>query len=119
MAKRKNNAIIHKPDEKSVYRVIDNYISELKKHNVDLYSVYLFGSYAKGTSSDWSDIDLAVVVNKFTGDGKNIGDAIDFMSFLMKIANSNYIEPHPILKDDFNETYPFALEILKTGKKIL
>ena len=118
MAKRKNNAIIAGQNYKSAYEIINKYINELKKHNIDLVSVYLFGSYAKGTASDWSDIDLAIIVNKFVGDGKNIGDAIDFMSFLMKIANSNYIEPHPILKDDFNETYPFALEILKTGKKI-
>ena len=118
MAKRKNDAAIVSQNYKPVLEIINNYIDDLKKHSIDLVSVYLFGSYAKGTANDWSDIDLAIIVNKFVGDGKNIGDAIDFMSFLMKIANSNYIEPHPILKDDFNETYPFALEILKTGKKI-
>lgn len=119
MVERKNNNVTVGKNDKLVYEIIDKYINELKKHNIDLVSIYLFGSYAEGTATEWSDIDLAIVVNKFVGDGKSIGDAIDFMSFLMKIANSNYIEPHPILKEDFDETYPFALEILKTGKKIL
>ncbi|RZD17592.1 MAG: nucleotidyltransferase domain-containing protein [Candidatus Acididesulfobacter diazotrophicus] len=119
MAKRKNNTIIVSQNYILIHEIINKYINELKKHNIDLVSVYLFGSYAKGTATEFSDIDLAIIVNKFAADGKDIGDAIDFMSFLMKITNSNYIEPHPILKEDFDETYPFALEILESGKKIL
>ncbi len=33
-----------------------------------LISFYLFGSYAKGTPHEDSDIDIAVVANNFSGD---------------------------------------------------
>ena len=64
MAKRKNNAIVVGQNDKSANEIIDKYIDKLKKHNIDLVSVYLFGSYAKGTASDWSDIDLAIIGKK-------------------------------------------------------
>lgn len=35
-----------------------------KKHSI--HSVYLFGSYAKGTQKDYSDIDVALILNKIS-----------------------------------------------------
>jgi predicted nucleotidyltransferase len=76
---------------------------------------FLFGSYAKEIASKWSDIDIAILTNKF------IGDSFDFRFLLMKIARDIDIdiEPHPFLVDEFNEDNPIAAEILRTGEKIL
>jgi predicted nucleotidyltransferase len=64
---------------------------------------------------EWSDIDVAIVTKKF------IGDSFDFKFLLMKIARDVdfNIEPHPYLIDEFNENNPFAVEIIKTGEKVV
>lgn len=101
-------------DTKLIYKTIEKYIKELKRKNIDVEGVYLFGSYAKGNASKWSDIDLAVITNKF------IGDSVDFRFLLMKAARDVdfNIEPHPYLAKDFNAGNPFVAEIIRTGKKV-
>lgn len=44
--------------------IVKNYARELRAQNVRFERMYLFGSYAKGTSRPWSDIDVAVVVKR-------------------------------------------------------
>lgn len=80
-----------------------------------IQSLYLFGSYAKGNPSDYSDIDLAVVSKDFQGvrfdDNKRLHKFI--------LSTSPYLETHPFTPNDFTFDNPFAAEILKTGKKIV
>ena len=73
--------------------------------------VILFGSYAKGTNHQDSDIDIAIV-------SSDIKDKIDDGAKLISLTwgiNTN-IEPHAIKTEEFrkNET-PFIDEIKKTG----
>jgi len=43
-----------------VKKIITNFLEEVrKKYSID--GAYLFGSFAKGTSSEWSDIDIAII----------------------------------------------------------
>ena len=89
---------------------IQKYIDEVKKYyTIDF--IVLFGSYAKGTNTEDSDIDIAVV-------SKDIKDRFDDMAKLMSLTwNIDVrIEPHPIKTEEFreNET-PFIDEIIKTG----
>lgn len=42
--------------------------SRLLKSYLPLEKVYLYGSYAKNTQQSDSDIDVAIVVNRFDGD---------------------------------------------------
>jgi predicted nucleotidyltransferase len=46
---------------------IRKYRSLLKEH-FDLDKVYLFGSYAKNSNQEDSDLDVAIVVNSLEGD---------------------------------------------------
>lgn len=107
MAKRKNKRMI--------IDSIKRYVRELRNSNIKVVSAYLFGSYATGTANEWSDIDVALLTNRF------IGDAFDFKFLLMQIARKiNYnIEPHPFLVSDFKKSNPFAVEIIETGKRIV
>ncbi|MDL2289107.1 nucleotidyltransferase domain-containing protein [Oscillospiraceae bacterium OttesenSCG-928-F05] len=81
---------------------------------LNVIGVYLFGSFAKGTAGEDSDIDIAVVSDSFTG------DPIDDRSYLLvlKYDVDLRIEPHPFLPEDFTEDNPFAREILRTGIRI-
>ena len=45
----------------NILKSVKKYIKEISKH-YSIQEVYLFGSYAKGTNHEDSDIDVAVVV---------------------------------------------------------
>lgn len=89
---------------------IKKYIEEISRY-YKIDAVILFGSYAKGTNTEDSDIDIAVVSN-------DIKDRHDDMVVLMKLRRNIdlRIEPHPIKTEEFkeNET-PFIDEIINTG----
>jgi len=104
-----------KNDKRIIYKDIKKYVAELRKKNIDIVAAYLFGSYANGKPTKWSDIDVALLTTKF------VGDSFDFKFLLMKIAREiNYnIEPHPYLVNEFNEDNPMAKVIMKTGERIV
>jgi predicted nucleotidyltransferase len=104
-----------KKDKKLIFKSIQKYVNELRKRNINIVAAYLFGSYAKGEATEWSDIDVALLTKKF------IGDSFDFKFLLMKIARDIDIdiEPHPYLVDEFNEDNPFAIEVIRTGEKVV
>ena len=92
---------------------IQEYIKEISKYyRIDL--VILFGSYAKGTNHEDSDIDIAVV-------SSDIKNKFDDMTTLMRLRRDIdlRIEPHPIKTEEFkaNET-PFIDEIIRTGIEV-
>lgn len=48
--------------EKEIADLIKRFINELRKENIIVKKVFLFGSYARGTQRKDSDIDLAIVI---------------------------------------------------------
>ncbi len=104
-----------KRDAREVRKIVKKYLGELKRRNIDIEGAYLFGSYAKGNATAWSDIDVALLARRF------IGDSFDFRFLLMKIAREIDldIEPHPYLADEFKAENPVAAEVMATGVKVL
>lgn len=98
--------------EIDVINNVKKYIEKISK-KFDIKEVYIFGSYARGTNDEDSDIDLAVVI------GEEF-DTIDLMIELMMLTKNIdlRIEPHPIKEKDFEEKYPFIDEIKDTGLKV-
>ena len=101
-------------DRKIIEKKIKQYLNILKKSNIGLKELYLFGSTNKGSIDSDSDIDIAVVVDRYKG------DIVDVFFLLLKLRRNIdiRIEPHPFELKDFNDSNPFASEIIKTGKKI-
>jgi len=99
-------------DKGEALKIANLYISIISnKYNV--LQAYLFGSFAKGTFHNDSDIDIAVVVN-------NVQDIIDTQIDMMKLRRKIdlRIEPHPFLINDFSQENPVVNEILKYGIQI-
>lgn len=89
---------------------------ELKKDRIiEIKSAYLFGSVVEGKNSKYSDIDLAVISDSFTG--CRYDDRVKLNPYILKI-NSN-IEVHPFTTKEFRVDNPFAKEIMENGKRIL
>jgi len=92
---------------------IERYIEEISKYyKIDF--IILFGSYAKGTNHEDSDIDIAII-------SSDIKDRFDDMAKLMSLTwdIDTRIEPHPIKTEEFreNET-PFIDEVIRTGIEV-
>lgn len=93
---------------------INKFIEEVKKENLSIDQAFLFGSYAKGNYSKYSDIDIAIISNDFIGN-----NFIDSKRFDNAIFNSSIdIEVHTFRPDDFSKKSPLILEILKNGFRI-
>jgi predicted nucleotidyltransferase len=101
-------------DKQLIYQEVEQYISLLRDRDIPVYLAYLFGSYATGRADEWSDIDLAIVTDRFVGDG------FDFRFMLTKLARTidADIEPHPYLLSEFNESNPAVGEIMRSGERV-
>jgi predicted nucleotidyltransferase len=75
-------------------------------------SVILFGSYVNGTPHEWSDIDIAVIMNGFQGDWWKTAS----MLVGLKCDVSVDIEPH--LMDISDDPSGFVRHIIETGEVI-
>lgn len=97
-----------------VLSVTTDYVSKLKKQ-IPIEKVVLFGSYAKGTYTDDSDVDLAVFSPAFENMSR-----VDGLTFLLMQALGYKldIQPQPYTMKDFEEHTGLVDEILKTGVEI-
>jgi uncharacterized protein len=89
--------------------IAKKYLQKVNNH-FTIRNALMFGSFAKGTSSDESDIDIALVLD-------NIPDVIETQIELMKLRRDIdlRIEPHPFRSEDFNINDPVVYEILNNG----
>lgn len=99
--------------DKEVMEAIKKYIQEISKH-YKIDAIILFGSYAKGTENENSDIDVAIVSSDFKD---IIDDGANLIGYTWKIDTR--IEPHPITKNDYEKADdPFIEEVIETGIKV-
>ena len=99
--------------KKDLMKYISDYITECNKLGVHFKKVILFGSYARNTPHEWSDIDLALVSDDFTG--RRLDDRDKIVRADIKFVD---IESHMFNSAYFEEGDPFIEEIIKTGKEI-
>lgn len=98
---------------KDIMSSINRFVEEIKKQ-YNVVAIILFGSYAKGTEHEDSDIDIAVISDDFE-------DIYDCMADLMGMTwdIDARIEPHPIKKKDFDEVSDYFIqEVIETGIKV-
>lgn len=100
---------------KNVKIIIDRYLAELAKSEIKINMAYLFGSYAKGYQHEFSDIDIALISDQFSGNRFLDRDKIREFS----ISVSSLLEIMPFRTDEFNTANPFAKEIIESGLRIL
>jgi len=97
-----------------IISIVKKYVELVRASNFPMHinKAYLFGSYALDCPKEDSDIDVALVVDKWIG---NYEDTVVPIWRLRKNIDFR-IEPHIIVPDeDFADFLP---EILKTGIEI-
>lgn len=99
---------------KKIANIVDKYIA-IVKENYDVVAIILFGSYAKGTEHEDSDIDIAII----TDDIKTDKFDEEVKLTLLRRSIDNRIEPHIISINDYeNDETPFVVEVKNTGIKV-
>ena len=93
-------------------QLIARQYAHLVAHEMNPDAIVLFGSTVNGTRRDDSDIDVAVIFNKFEGDW------LGAYRCLTRMRRSTSIYVEPILLDRSNDGSGFAEEILRTGEVI-
>ena len=92
---------------------VNGYLEALTENGFPWEKAYLFGSYVKGNSGEFSDIDLAVWSNTFNEDYFKV---IEKTAFLRRTFKN--IELHPFIMDDTRHNNPFIGEVEDTGLRI-
>ncbi len=100
------------PDQ--VRASVDLLIQRLNAANLLIREAYVFGSYAQGRQTEWSDIDLALISDQF--EGNFFYDRSKLSPYVIRTDSD--IETHPFRPEDFNVGNPFVEEILRTGVRV-
>ena len=102
-------------NNEAINQVIEDYVEDVRSA-MPIDKVYLFGSYAKGTADEHSDIDLCFFSNSFED-----RDAIEIVKILFRMTRPYKgmdIEPHAFTMSDLETDNPFVKEILRTGREL-
>ena len=80
-----------------IKEIIALYIKRLEENSIPVRQAILFGSYATGRFSEWSDIDLAIVSDAF--EGSRIVDRAKLRKISLDVSSD--IETIPFRPEDF------------------
>ncbi len=96
------------PTREFAIKTATDFINECRSKGLTFYRILLFGSYAKGNASEYSDIDLLLVSDQFTN------NVFENLKLYSKI-NIKYptIETHPYPTREYLEGNDFIKEIEK------
>ena len=98
----------------NILEIVIKYIQELSK-DITIDKVIIFGSYAKNSYNEDSDIDIAIFSKDFKDSSK-----IEDMSFLL-IKTSGLgidLQPQPFTLEDYSNPEGLVKEILNTGVEL-
>jgi uncharacterized protein len=85
----------------------------LIENHFDISQIFLFGSYARGTNREHSDIDVAVLVNSIKG------NYFETTPLLWKLRREVDARIEPVLFEKDNDPSGFIDEIKRTGIEII
>lgn len=96
-------------DKNEVINKVSNYANLVIQNMSNVENIVLYGSYARGNAKEHSDIDVAIVVNKFK---KNI---FKTEPLLWKLTRDIDFRIEPIIIEKDNDPVGFLPEIMKYG----
>jgi len=99
---------------KEVKKILLRYKHALENDNFPVSKIILYGSYAKGGSRPYSDIDVCVISDKF------LRNKDHYETYLWKkvLGVDRRIEPVGYHPKDFNSLDPLVYEIKKHGIEV-
>ena len=96
--------------------VVVQYVADVRRA-LPIDKAVLYGSYAKGTATEQSDIDVCFFSSSF----ENM-PSIDIMTRLFRLTRKYKgidIEPRGFPTSELENDNPFVKEVLRTGREII
>jgi len=100
----------------TVNTIVSQYIADVKKA-MPIDKVYLYGSYAKGTERENSDVDICFFSKAFET-RRTLDILTDLFYLKIKYDKDVLIEPNAFPVSELYNDNPFVKEILRTGREI-
>ncbi len=99
--------------EKEVIKKIEEFVKALKRDNINVAKVILYGSWASGKAHEYSDIDVAIVSPDFGKDRFEEGVRL----FKIACEIDSLIEPIPLSLESYEKDtwVPLIYEIRVNG----
>jgi len=98
-------------DKATVRELAVRYAEEVRKV-LEPDAIVLFGSYVDGIPHEWSDVDIAVVINGFKGDW------LETASLLCSLTRRVSIDIEPHLLDETKDRSGFLKHVIATGEVV-
>jgi uncharacterized protein len=98
-------------DKTAAIESVKKYADQVRR-DFNVKKVILFGSYAKGTAREDSDIDVAVVFERIDG------DYLDVITRLTRIRRDIEHRIEPVALEELNDKSGFLKEITESGEII-
>ena len=98
-------------DKSTVVKIAEAY-AKLVLQNLKPVEIILYGSYAKGTATEESDIDIAVVVSNI------LCDYLDEATLLYRLREDVDDRIEPVLLEEKTEKSGFLEDVRRTGHRI-
>jgi len=102
-------------DAEAINETVSSYVADVK-NAIPIDRVFLFGSYANGTATEHSDIDICFFSHSFENT-----PTIDIMTRLFRLTRKYKgidIEPRGFPTSELENDNPFVKEILRTGREV-
>jgi predicted nucleotidyltransferase len=96
-------------DKTAAREIAVQYADEVKKV-LTPNAIVLFGSYVDGKPHEWSDIDIAVIMNDFQGNW------LETASMLCSLTRRVSIDIEPHLLDKLYDKSGFVEYVIRTGE---
>jgi predicted nucleotidyltransferase len=103
-------------DIETVNTTAASYVKDVKRV-MPVYKAVLYGSYAKGTATEYSDVDICFFLHSFNGKTKVVIVA-ELLDLAAKYYKTVYIEPRAFIVTDMQNDTPFIREVLRTGYEV-
>src|SRR5258708_3902736 len=101
-------------DKQTSIETAKSFVKDLKSYGYSPKEAWVFGSVISGRTHKWSDIDLALWDDKFSG-----VSFIDIEGFADLLLKYRLIEVRTYQSNATEDENPFIGEIKRTGERIL
>lgn len=95
-------------DTQQAINLVKRY-AEVVRAQFPVRKVVLYGSHARGTAHEYSDIDVAVLVDRIEG------DLLDLETILFRLGRGVDCRIEPVLREEGYDPSGSVAEILRTG----
>ena len=102
-------------DLQDVNLIVRQYVDDVKKA-MPIDKAILYGSYAKGNFTEYSDVDICFFSSAFEN-RRSVDIVTDLLGLARKYPDI-YIEPNAFPTSEIQNDNPFVKEVLKTGREI-